>query len=303
VGEVRTSGIGGIGIKYGNFANMETQGFEFALNTTNLKTKDFKWTSNLNLDYNTNTVTKLDNYDRIGDYVRNTGGNFVGQARRGLYSFRFAGLTKQGLPSFIDSNGDPIEENVNLQERKDVMKYIKYEGVLDAPLSGGLTNSFTYKDFSFSFGFVFRAGNVIRLDDLFSSSYTGYTSLSRDMENRWIVPGDELLTNVPTIVDRRFNRDLDAQDLNLYEMYNKSDVRVADGSFLRLKTISLGYNIPVQASNILGVHSARVSLQVQNVLLLYSDKKLNGLDPEFYRSGGVALPTPRTYSFSVNIGF
>ena len=88
-----------------------------------------------------------------------------------------------------------------------------------------------------------------------------------------------------------------------YELYNKSDVRVADGGFVRLKTISLGYNLPKSFTNNLGIQRAKISLQAQNVLLLYSDKKLNGLDPEFYRSGGVSLPIPRTFTFSLNVGF
>ena len=188
------------------------------------------------------------------------------------------------------------------------MDYLKYEGVLDAPLSGGMTNTFKYKNFSLGVGIVFRAGNKIRLDDLFKLGTGGlrefgYSSISKDMENRWSAPGDEAYTNVPGVLSRRFDSDLDAQSLNLYELYNKSDVRVADGGFVRLKTISLGYNLPKTFTNKLGVQRAKVSLQAQNLLLLYSDKKLNGLDPEFYRSGGVALPIPRTFTFSLNVGF
>jgi len=308
IGAVRTSGIGGEGIKYGNFADMETEGFEIALNTVNIKSKNFKWISNINLDYNKSKITKLDNYNRIGDYVGNTGGNFLGRPRRGLYSIRFNGLTNQGLPTFINSEGNAIEENMNFQAREDVMDYLKYEGVLDAPYSGGMTNTFTYKNFSLGVGLVFRAGNKIRLDDLFKTGTTGlrqygYSSISKDLEDRWVAPGDENFTNIPAIVDRRFEDDLNTRNLNLYEMYNKSDVRVADGSFVRLKTVSFSYTVPKNFINNLGIESARLSIQAQNLALLYSDKKLNGLDPEFYRSGGVALPVPRTYTFSLNIGF
>ena len=308
IGFVRTSGIGGESVKMGNFADMETEGFEMTLSTTNIKIKNFKWTTSINFDYNESKITKLDNYDRIGDYVRNTGGNYLGRARRGLYSIRFDGLTNQGLPTFIDSKGDLISENLNFQAREDVMDYLKYEGVLDAPYSGGMTNTFRYKNFSLGVGIVFRAGNKIRLDDLYKTSLIGlrqygYSSISKDLEDRWVAPGDEFFTNVPTIVDRRFEDDLDTRSLNLYEMYNKSDVRIADGGFVRLKTITLGYSIPKTFAQNIGVENARISFQAQNIGLLYSDSKLNGLDPEFYRSGGVALPVPKTYTFSVNVGF
>lgn len=308
IGKVRTSGLGGKATKYGNFADMEIEGFEVALNTVNITTDNFKWTTNLNIDFNKSEITKLDNYDRIGDYVRNTGGDYLGKPRRGLYSIRFDGLSNQGMPTFVDSSNKPINENLSLQKRENVMDYLKYEGVLDAPLSGGMTNTFKYKNFSLGVGIVFRAGNKIRLDDLFKLGTGGlrefgYSSISKDMENRWSAPGDEAYTNVPGILSRRFDSDLDAQSLNLYELYNKSDVRVADGGFVRLKTISLGYNLPKTFTNKLGVQRAKISLQAQNLLLLYSDKKLNGLDPEFYRSGGVALPIPRTFTFSLNVGF
>ena len=308
IGAVRTSGLGGKSVKYGNFADMEIEGFEIALNTVNITNDNFKWITDINIDYNKSKITKLENYNRIGDYVRNTGGDYLGKPRRGLYSVRFDGLTNQGMPSFIDSAGNPINENLSLQKRENVMDYLKYEGVLDAPLSGGMTNTFKYKNFSLGVGIVFRAGNKIRLDDLFKLGTGGlrefgYSSISKEMENRWSAPGDEAYTNVPGILSRRFDDDLDAQSLNLYELYNKSDVRVADGSFVRLKTISLGYNLPKTLTNTLGIQRAKISLQAQNVLLLYSDKKLNGLDPEFYRSGGVALPIPRTFTFSLNVGF
>ncbi len=308
IGAVRTSAVGGESIKFGNFADMKTEGFELTLNTVNLKTTSFKWITSVNLDYSVSEITQLENYNRIGDYVRNTGGNYIGKPRRGLYSIRFDGLTNQGLPKFVDSKGEPINEYLNLQERRNVMDYLKYEGVLDAPLSGGFTNTFSYKAFSMSVGLVFRVGNKIRLDDLYSTggsglSRFGFSSISKDLENRFIVPGDENITDVPAIIDRRFDDRLNALSLNLYEMYNKSDLRVADGSFVRLKTVSFGYNLPKNFVENLGLQNVRVSLQGQNLWLIYSDKKLNGLDPEFYRSGGVALPVARTYTFALNIGF
>ncbi|WP_282035610.1 SusC/RagA family TonB-linked outer membrane protein [Saccharicrinis aurantiacus] len=305
VGSVRTSGVGGEHIKYGNFADMETKGFEIMLNTVNVIVSHFKWNSSINLDYNTNEITKLDNYNTFNEYVSNTGGNMLGKPRRGLYSVEFAGLDQFGLPQFVNTEGEPMDKNLNWQERKDAEKYLKYEGLLDAPLSGGFNNTFEYKNLSLGVGLVFRAGNKVRLDDLFTSEpeKMGTQSISKELVNRWSAPGDENYTNVPAIMDMRFDKDLDSQSLNIYEMYNKSDVRVADGSFVRLRNISLGYNIPATFAKKMGMQRAKVSFQAQNICLLYSDSKLNGLDPEFYRSGGVSLPVPRTYTFSLNLSF
>ncbi|MCT4601653.1 MAG: hypothetical protein N4A59_01955 [Marinifilum sp.] len=86
-------------------------------------------------------------------------------------------------------------------------------------------------------------------------------------------------------------------------MYNKSTARIADGSFVRLKNIGLTYQVPESWLNALHLNSASLKFQAYNIALLYSDEKLNGIDPEFFQSGGISLPMARTYSFSVNLAF
>lgn len=304
IGSVRTSGVGGEHIKYGNYADMEVNGFEVLLNTTNVAASNFSWKTSINLDYNTNKITNLNNFNQFNEYVSNTGGNMQGKARRGLYSVRFNGLDKTGMPTFVDSEGKPMN-SIFWQSRQDADKYLKYEGLLDAPWSGGLNNTFTFKNLSLGIGLVFRAGNKIRLDDMYKGGYSslGTGSISKDLRNRWAAPGDENFTNIPALVDKRFNTDLGLRSLNIYEMYNKSDIRVADGSFIRLRNINLAYDLPTSIISKMGARTMKVSLQAQNLFLLYSDKKLNGLDPEFYRAGGVALPVPRTYTFTLSLGF
>ena len=70
-----------------------------------------------------------------------------------------------------------------------------------------------------------------------------------------------------------------------------------------MKSISLTYRIPTKACERLKLKSASVNLQLQNPFLIYSDKRLNGRDPEFVSSGGVAAPIQRTYSLSINTTF
>lgn len=79
---------------------------------------------------------------------------------------------------------------------------------------------------------------------------------------------------------------------------------VAKGDFVRLKTISLSYELPgslVQKTKCF----SRVSctLAASNLCLLYADKKLNGQDPEFFNSGGVAQPLQRQFTLVLNLGF
>jgi hypothetical protein len=80
-------------------------------------------------------------------------------------------------------------------------------------------------------------------------------------------------------------------------------VRVANGDYVRLKSVRLSYNFPGAIVRKVGASTAQISIEGQNLALLYSDKKLNGQDPEFFSSGGVALPQPRLITASVSLGF
>ena len=89
-----------------------------------------------------------------------------------------------------------------------------------------------------------------------------------------------------------------------YAAYNYSTARVADGSFVRLKEVSLTYTLPTPLVKRLGfLKSASFKVQATNLALLYADKKLYGQDPEFFRSGGVAAPLPKQVTATVHIGF
>ena len=149
----------------------------------------------------------------------------------------------------------------------------------------------------------FKFGYKIRLNDAFFGSYTDYEALPGDLVNRWAVPGDELFTNVPTILtNTRYNGDADA--VQAYFLYNKSTERVANGDYLRLKTIRLQYDFSAGWMRKLGLSIFNLAIEGQNLALLYSDREnLKGQDPEFFTSGGVALPQPRLVTFTLNMGF
>ena len=110
-------------------------------------------------------------------------------------------------------------------------------------MPGGFTNTFTYKNFTLVALLSYKFDYKVRLDDAFDDRYTDFNSFSREFVNRWVVPGDEEVTNIPVILDARFVGN-DAQqnfpDGNPYDLYNKSTVRIADGDHVRLKNIQVG---------------------------------------------------------------
>ncbi|MCZ4695946.1 SusC/RagA family TonB-linked outer membrane protein [Ancylomarina euxinus] len=297
---VSTSGVGGHQLKYGNIGDMKSHGWEFMLNTTNIKTNDFSWTTNFNWNYHTSEITKLENTASISEAISNIGVPLKGYSHRSLFSVRFAGLDSKGIPTFYGEN-DEVVYDINLQNREDITKVLKNEGSLAPKFYGGLTNNFKYKNFTLGVGIVYKWGNVIRLDDAFKPNYTDYDSFSKELANRWMIPGDETRTNIPAILDKRTYDELGEK--NAYSLYNKSTERVAKGDFIRLKDVSLRYQISPSVLNKINLKSGSLSFQASNLCLLYSDDKLNGIDPEFYSSGGVSMPTSRMYTFTLNLGF
>ena len=302
IGLFQSGGIGGKEFKNGNYADMQSKGFEFAVNTLNLQRKDFSWTTNFNIGYAQDNITRLDFNPRIGDAVVQGGAAVLGGPRRGLFSTKFAGLDYRGIPTFYDDNGEVVY-NYDLQDRDNLTSILTYEGPAEPRGAGGLGNIFTYKSFALNVFLSFKFDYKIRLDDAFSPRYTDFSSLSKSFVNRWVVPGDELTTDIPVILDRSIVEGNDPDLLAAYDLYNKSTVRVADGTYVRLKTVRLSYNFPSAWVRRIGASSAQFFVEGQNLLLLYSDKKLNGQDPEFFSAGGVALPQPRLITTAITIGF
>ncbi|WP_131539632.1 SusC/RagA family TonB-linked outer membrane protein [Pedobacter nototheniae] len=296
----RTTAIGGQYVKNVNYADMETKGIEGTLSGTIINTKDLGWRTNLNFGYNKNKVTNLLGGQRtIFELASSDGGPIVGFPYRGLYSVDFQGLNhKTGNPEFINEKGVRSGE-VNLESQQ--TQYMKYEGPTDPKLTGGFSNQLRYKSFTFSVLLTFASGNVVRLRPIFGDSYTDLDALPLEFKRRWALPGDEEITNIPSIPDRYNSNDISGK--HPYNTYNYSSARVAKGDFLKLKTITLGYNLPVKWINTIGAKTASVTVVANNFYLIYADKKLNGQDPEFFASGGVALPIPKQYTLSLKVGF
>ncbi|MBQ4821822.1 SusC/RagA family TonB-linked outer membrane protein [Aquimarina sp. MMG016] len=301
IGTIKTSGVGGQAFKTGNYADMKIDGYEFSISTVNVKTRNFEWSTDLNVGYNTEKITELRFNPRLVDLVQSQGSPFTGREISALYSTRFAGLNEFGIPTFFDANNN-IVTNIDLQSREDIEQILKYEGPTQPRGAGGFSNTFTYGNLTLSANISFKFDYKIRLNSNFNSSYTDFNSLPGELINRWALPGDENITNIPAILDSRIALTELGGD-NAYQLYNNSDQRVADGSYARMRSIALGYNMPSNYAKKLGIASATFRLQGENLFLLYSDDKLNGQDPEFFNAGGAALPVPKSVTFSLNVGF
>ena len=120
-----------------------------------------------------------------------------------------------------------------------------------------------------------------------------------------MVAGDEAKTAIPTIAStNQVNRYGATYLRTAYNAYNYSTERIAKGGFIRLKEIALTYELPKRwLDKTKCFNRASVKLATTNLCLLYADKKLNGQDPEFINSGGVATPITKQFTATVRLGF
>ncbi|MBP1541779.1 MAG: SusC/RagA family TonB-linked outer membrane protein [Prevotella sp.] len=302
IGYVNVQGMAGETQKPGNVAEMRSHGCELSISTTNIKNKNFSWTTNFIYSHTSNKVTKLLGTSRIWDLIRGSGFAKEGYPVRSIFSVQYKGLDGNGIPQVIDNNGKLSSEGTYFQDTSDgAIATLVYSGPADPTDTGSLGNIFKWKGLTLNCFITYSYGNVVRLDRAFSSSYSDLTATPNEFKNRWVVPGDERYTDVPGISNRLLNYNL-SNEARAYNSYNYSDARIAKGDFIRMKEISIAYDFPKKLIRPLSLKSLSLKLQATNLFLIYADKKLNGQDPEFVNSGGVAMPIAKQFTATLRIG-
>lgn len=303
IDRVRTSGIGGEITKWANNAAMITKGLELSLTTRNIRTDNFSWTTTFNYSKFNQEITKLEYNPNVFELVREFGGNVVGGARNTLYSYDFAGLNEIGLPTFNLKPGQDKIRDIDPQDREDILSYLKKEGAVEPNITAGLSNTFKYKNWELNVFITAQGGNKLRKPGVYSASYTDLSVFPREFANRWALSGDEKTTNIPALLDSQTLAVVGSGNLTrAYNAYNQSTERVVDGGFVRMKNISLAYSFDRETLDKLRISNLTLRVQATNPFLIYSDKRLGGQDPEFFRSGGVAYPVSRQYTLTINVG-
>ena len=290
------------GMKYGNVASMKSNGVEMSLSVIPVKTKDFSWTTNFIYSHTHNEVTELENNQRVIDLITGNGFALEGYPVRSLFSIPFRGLNNEGLPTFLDQDGNVTTTGIYFQTQdKEKMGFLEYSGSVDPTDMGSWGNVFKYKNITLNVFVTYSFGNVVRLDPVFKNEYNDLIATPKEFANRWVVPGDELKTTIPVIASSRQNQN--DRDLSYaYNAYNYSTERIAKGDFIRMKEISLGYEFPKSIISPLKLNNLSLKLQATNLFLIYADKKLNGQDPEFFNTGGVAVPMPKQFTLTLRMG-
>jgi hypothetical protein len=302
IGPTTAMGIGGFINKYANVASMRSGGIEVSITSKNIVKKDFNWTTNFIFSKYYTEVTDLYNRQNVFSLITGNGFGLEGYPHRALFSIPFVGLRSNGTPQFRKADGGltSVNSHVYFQDRENI-DFLKYEGPSEPTLTGSLGNVFNWKNLSLNVFITYSFGNKIRLDPVFRWAYSDLDSMPREFADRWTLPGDENYTTVPTIIDTRMSQSSGWQEE--YNSYNYSSARVADGGFIRMKEISLSYDFTKNVTSKLRLGSLALKLQATNPFIIYADKKLNGQDPEFFRSGGVSAPVPKQFTLTLRVGF
>ncbi|MCF0208372.1 MAG: SusC/RagA family TonB-linked outer membrane protein, partial [Bacteroidaceae bacterium] len=302
IGYIQTQGCGGVINKMANIATMKANGFDGTISTQNIKTKNFSWSTDFTFAYNHDKITNLKSRSTLLQLCSGTGSSHFreGYARSALFSIPFVRLTDEGIPVVLNEYGEETSTNINFQEYES-LDYLKYEGPTEPTTTGGLNNTLRWKNWRMNIFVTYSFGNKVRLSRDFSAAYSDMSSMSKDFKNRWVQSGDENITSIPAIASKR--QYISINHLSYaYNAYNYSTERVADAGFVRLKDVSLTYDVPKKLVRNIGLSNISLRLAATNLCLLYADKKLNGQDPEFMNSGGVATPLSRQFTFTLKLG-
>lgn len=294
----RISEVNGFSYLPINFADVTNKGVEFGLTTRNLYDSSgdgFNWSTTVNFAYNKNEVTKV-NLDPVvarmlSGFPYKPDAALVGRPLNALYSVDFSHVDENGTARFNLANGELTEGTRDLQfEIEDLV----YNGPIEAPYQGGISNLLEYSNFKLSALFTYGFGNFFRRGEILESwMYSPDQNLSKELVNAWREPGDENFTNIPHIRNETGGN-------NHKSYWNKSDIRVVKGDYLRLSNISLQYHLPGTALDLFRLSRGFVQLQGNN-LLLFADDKLDGYDPETFPYQ--SLPLPTSYMLTLNVTF
>jgi TonB-dependent starch-binding outer membrane protein SusC len=278
-----SSGFSGI---ITNIGKIENRGIELQVTSVNYK-QLLHWESALTLSANRNKVTELYNNQPIDNIGRGSQRIEVGEPIGIFYGYKSLGVDPStGDLVFEDLNGDGI---INVNDKQKL-------GSPYALFDGGLSNILTYKNFDLNFFLQFSYGNQI-----FNGTRRYIETMKANNQwvavlDRWSQPGD--ITSIPR-----------ATYLDPNENNRVSSRFVEDGSFIRLKSLKLSYNLEERVLKRIKLSHLGVYLQAQNLFTL---TKFSGMDPEVNYAGADAIrsgvefftyPTARVYSFGLTVNF
>ena len=286
-----------------NWASMKNSGWEIGLNTQNIKTKNFSWTTSLNLGFNTNEVLN----ETVAENSTYPGRE--GYPVGALFAYKTAGLDADGYPLFVAKDGSIQTateffqlnrfgaSTLTAEEQRNLYTYMGSE---DPKCSGGLINNFEYKNWQLGINFMFNIGMKVRVQPSYSPTYFDRgLNTNHDILNRWTSTNTN--TDMPALMVNTTERAAEYTHFSEYSTYSMLDTWVKNCTYWRLQSLRLGYKLPKEWLQKVGINSASVSLEGRN-LLVFASNYDNYLDPETM-GNPYAQPIARSIIFGLNVNF
>lgn len=293
-----TSGITGWGApltSWENIAETSNRGFEMTLNTYNIKTKDFEWSSNLTVTYGKEKIESLPSGDLIAENL------FVGEPVHAMYDYKYEGIwgsdtSAEDLAAYgVKPGWVKIETIAKVADDGTDDSGVHKYSTADRQVLGhsnpdyliGFNNSLKYKNFDFSLFAMARYGQTIESDLLgWYTAKTGTSSNQIAGADYWTEDHQQAYFPVPGSGS---------------EQAVMSALRYRDGSFIKIKNMTLGYTLPERLSRAVLMQKCRVYATAYNPFLYVKDKQLKGTDPE--TNGSDSFPLYKQFVFGVNVTF
>jgi TonB-linked SusC/RagA family outer membrane protein len=298
-----------------NIGSVQNRGIDIGLNTTNVSTKKFTWTTNFNVSLFENEVLKLAGAPfaaGFGSWVEEGQalGSFRGYRVVQLFQTQaeidalnqkareMTGIASAVYQSTLTRPGDIMFEDINGDGRITADDQVIL-GNANPDFYGGITNNVSAFGFDLSFFFQYSVGNFVYNNTRgFSEGMNSIFGQAGTIRNRWTPDNPTTDTNYPRAVfgDPNNNRRV-------------SDRFVEDASYLRLKNLTLGYNIPSSVMSKIGMTKGRIYVSGQNLLTFTN---YSGFDPEVSTFGEtntapgtdfLTFPQARTMLVGLNLGF
>ena len=286
-----------------NWASMKNTGWEIALNTRNISTKDFTWTTSVNLGFNTNEVLN----ETVAENSTYPGRE--GYPVSALFAYKTAGLDAEGYPLFVAKDGSLQTateffklnrfgaSTLTAEEQRNLYTYMGSE---DPKCSGGFINNFEYKNWQLGINFMFNLGMKVRVQPSYSPTYFDRgQNTNHDILNRWTPTHTN--TDMATLMVNTPSKSAEYTHYAEYNTYSMLDLWVKDCNYWRLQSIRLGYKLPKEWLQHIGISSASLSLEGRN-LLVFASNYDNFLDPETM-GNPYAQPITKSIIFGLNVNF
>jgi len=290
-----------------NLGEVENRGLDLAISTVNIQ-GEFTWSSNFNINFNRNKIKSLPDFDpenpTATDFFIEQDGGFGTDGARSVYRVgepigSFYGWFVDGIDPatggilYVDTNDDG---GLGFDDRT-------IFGNAQPLHTGGFTNNFSYKGFDMNVFMQWSYGNdVYNQTGAVLEQMAGYNNQSTDILDRWQQPGDQ--TDVPIAV---FN-DVTGRFTPGANNTEISDRFLEDGSFLRVKDITLGYSLPQSLIDNVNISNVRIYGSVRNA---FTFTNYTGFDPESQNVAAVTSigidyltqPVPRTFILGIDVQF